>query len=70
MDDPGQENFRCVLDRLLDERDWSVRQLAKQISQIDARGVSHPTISGMRRGLQPPTTRVMELIARVSGPAP
>lgn len=56
--------FAETLDRLLEERSWSQRELSKRLTKEFPPGIHHVTISSMYRGTMHPSMRAMELIAK------
>jgi transcriptional regulator with XRE-family HTH domain len=55
--------FTETLAGLLEERDWSLRELSRQM-EADGERISHVTLSALSRGVLPPSKRAMELIAK------
>lgn len=62
----NRKPFIETFEKLLREREWSLRELSRRIEkdQGEGRGLHHVSISLLARGVNPPSSRAMEKIAK------
>jgi transcriptional regulator with XRE-family HTH domain len=66
----SEQPFGIALRALMEARKLSYRKLADETRRLDGRGMTHAHINMLANGRDKPSTRAMELIAKVCGVAP